>query len=65
MTKAVQQLLEVFETLTEPEKHEAAAELLRRSSHLAPVQIPEESLVAAADELFRELDARESADAQP
>jgi hypothetical protein len=65
MTKAVQQLLESFEILTEQEKHEAAAEFLRRSLRVAPAQVPDDTLIATADELFRELDARDSADAKP
>jgi hypothetical protein len=32
---------------------------------LAPAELPEEALVAAAEELFLDLDVREAADAQP
>ncbi len=63
MTTAVQILLDSFEALSEVERHEAAVELLRR---LAPTDdLSDEALVEAADELFRELDAREAADAGP
>jgi hypothetical protein len=65
MTQAVQHIIETFEHLSDAEKQQAAAELLRRTLDLAPAQIPDESLVEAADELFRDLDAREAADAQP
>jgi hypothetical protein len=65
MTQAVQQIIETFESLTEAEKQQAATELLRRTLDLAPAEIPDEALVEAADELFRELDAREVADAHP
>jgi len=64
MTSAVQALLESFDALPEPERHEAAVELLRRATLPAPAGLPDEAPVAAADELFRELDAREEADAR-
>jgi hypothetical protein len=64
MTSAVQRLLEAFDALTDPEKQEAASEVLRRAADLASGPLPEQALVEAADELFRELDAREAADAQ-
>ena len=57
LTKAVQQLIATFDSLSEAEKQTAAAEVLRRVSQLAPAEIPDESLVELADELFRELDA--------
>jgi hypothetical protein len=62
MTIAVQHLLASFDALTDAEKHEAAAEILRRA---APADLPDETFVELADELFRELDAREAADAKP
>lgn len=64
MTTAVRQLLKSFDALSDGEKQEAAAELLRRVLREVPVEIPDESLVVAADDLFRELDAREAADGQ-
>ena len=65
MTTAVQQFLNSFDALSDAEKQEAVAEVLRRSSQLVLGDLPEEALVAAAEELFLELDAREAADAQP
>ena len=65
MTGAVQELLAAFDALTEAEKHEAAAQVLRRVVEGESGDIPEEALVAAAEELFLELDAREAADGQP
>ncbi len=62
MTQAVQELLWTFDALTDVEKHEAAAHLLRRVIEAESGDVPEESLVAAAEELFLELDAREEAD---
>lgn len=65
MTTAVQQLLNAFDALTDAEKYQAAAEVLRRILGLAPAELPEEALVAVAAEVFLALDAREAADAQP
>ena len=65
MTGAVQELLDTFDTLSEAEQHEAAAQVLRRVVNGESGEIPEEALVAAAEELFLELDAREAADDQP
>jgi predicted HAD superfamily phosphohydrolase len=63
MSTAVQALLDRFDALTEAERHEAAAEILRRVAPMS--ELPDEALVSAADEVFRELDAREAADAAP
>ena len=63
MTTAVQALFDSFDALSEGERHVVAIELLRRIK--ATDELPDESLVAAADEVFRELDAREAADARP
>ena len=65
MTDAVQELLDSFDDLSESEKHEAAAEILRRVLPSVPSELPEEALIAAAEELFLELDAREANDASP
>jgi hypothetical protein len=59
----VRKLLDAFDALTEPEKVEAAAELLRRSPHRQEGILTDEALVEAADLLFRELDEREATDA--
>jgi NADH:ubiquinone oxidoreductase subunit E len=63
VTTGVRQLLESFDALSETEKHEAAVELLRRVQREAGGAVSDEALVEAADQLFRELDAREGADA--
>jgi hypothetical protein len=63
VTTAVQALLDSFDALSEGERHEVAVELLRR---VVPTdELTDEALVAAADEVFREFDAREAADAGP
>ena len=62
MTTAVRSLIESFEALSEPERQEAALEILRR---LTPEgDLPEQALVEAADELFVALDAEEASDAR-
>ena len=65
MTAAVRKLIDSFDALSEAERHEATVELLRRAAHSTPAELPDEALVAAADELFRELDEQEAADARP
>jgi hypothetical protein len=65
MTPASRQLLRAFDALTEAEQREAAVEILHRAPSFDMADVPEEALVAAAEELFLELDAREAADAQP
>jgi hypothetical protein len=65
MTGAVQELLAAFDALTEAEKHDAAAQVLRRVVEGESGDIAEDVLVAAAEELFLEFDAREAADGQP
>ena len=64
MTTAVRQLLQSFQALSVAEKHEATVELLRHVQQEAGGALPDEALVEAADELFRDLDAREAADAR-
>jgi hypothetical protein len=59
MTALVQKLIESFDGLSIAEKHEVAVEILRRFGG----DLPESTLVGAADELFRALDAEEAADA--
>jgi hypothetical protein len=63
VTTGVKQLLESFQALSRSEKYEAAVEVLRYMQQETRGPLPDEALVAAADELFRELDAREAADA--
>ena len=65
MTAAVQLLLDSFDSLSEAEQHEVIVEVLRRVGGRTMEDLPEEILLASADSLFRELDAREEADARP
>jgi hypothetical protein len=59
MSTNVQHLLETFETLPEPEKHELASEILRWSAHAAHPNLSDDEFVRAADEVFVDLDRRE------
>ncbi|MFO0801542.1 MAG: hypothetical protein U0791_00270 [Gemmataceae bacterium] len=58
MTIAVRQLLDVYRSLPEAEKHEATVEILSLTSDSK--DLPEDSLVFAADELFQVLDDEEA-----
>lgn len=59
MTQAAKKLLEEFDALEERDRAEVLAELMRRVA-LSPHDLPDsDDLVAAADEIFVELDRRE------
>jgi hypothetical protein len=58
MNPIVQQILEAFDALLAAARHEAAVEILRKLS--GEGDVPEETLVGAADELFRALDGDEA-----
>jgi hypothetical protein len=60
MTKSVEELLNSFEKLPEAEKRELASEIIRRSLAFDMPQLPEDSLLLAADEIFLQLDKDES-----
>jgi hypothetical protein len=61
MPTAVQKVLEAFNALSEADKHQAAVTILRQALPAADGDVPESALVEAADELFRALDAQETA----
>ena len=63
MSTTVQEILEFFDALPEADRHRAAIEILRRALLAAEGNLPESTLVGAADELFRALEAEEAADA--
>jgi hypothetical protein len=59
MSHAAEKLINEYEALPQPARQEVLAEMLRRAA-LEPHDLPsEDDLVAAADQLFRELDHRE------
>ena len=60
MKESVETLLKSFERLPEDAKHEAAAEILKRSAKLKLPAIDEDTLLQAADEIFIQLDKEES-----
>ncbi|MEA2601948.1 MAG: hypothetical protein QOF89_2940 [Acidobacteriota bacterium] len=62
MTKAAKKLLATFETLPEPDKQELAVEILRHTLNESYSSPDDSDLVFAADQLFLELDRRESQD---
>ena len=64
MTGAVQDLLNAFDALTASEKYEAASQVLRRVVEGESGEIPDEALVAAAEQVFLDLDAQESGNGQ-
>ncbi|MEW6756262.1 MAG: hypothetical protein AB1505_35615 [Candidatus Latescibacterota bacterium] len=59
-TAAKQAVLRSFDLLPEHEKQEVAAEIIRRAVQLHLVPLADEELVSLAEELFLELDERES-----
>ncbi len=65
MTQPVQQVLTAFDALSDADKQVAAIEVLRRVGSKDQPPLSDQSLIAAADVLFVELDARAAADAQP
>lgn len=59
MTQAGKRLLDEFEALSEPDRTELLNELLRRAASI-PHELPtDDDLIAAADQLFTELDRHE------
>ena len=60
MTKSVKAFLESFDRLPDDAKREAASEIVRRSVQLNLLPLEDEALVETADNLFLELDKRES-----
>jgi hypothetical protein len=65
MTAIVQHFLESFDALPDPDKHQAAIEILRRVSVGDHGDLSQDALVGAAEELFLALDAEEAADGKP
>lgn len=59
MTEAAPHLIEEFKALPEPERQEVLAALLAAALSF-PYETSDESLVSAAEEVFLELDRRES-----
>lgn len=64
MTSAVRDLLRSFQSLSDAEKHEAASLLLRQVVQGEAGDVGDDGLVAVAEEMFLDLDAREANDGQ-
>jgi len=62
MTQPGKNILESFDRLPEAEKREVASAILRRALRFESLPLTDEEFVAQADEIFRELDARELPD---
>ena len=60
MKKLVEELLNSFEQLPEAEKRELASEIIKRSLALDLPELSDGSLLAAADQIFLQLDEAES-----
>jgi len=60
MTRSVEELLNSFEKLPEAEKRELVSEIIKRSLTLDLPEISDDSLLAAADQIFQQLDDEES-----
>lgn len=60
MGDAAQHLLKTFEALSETEQDEVLAQLLRRAAELPHSFPSDEELLRAADQVFQELDRRET-----
>jgi hypothetical protein len=63
MPANVADILRAFEHLSEPEKKDLAAEILRRSVQWEWPALSDEDLVLNAEQLFLELDKTEADDA--
>lgn len=64
VSTAAEELLKSFDLLPEVEKHKVATEILRRSLELRSAPLTDEELASNAEQVFLELDRRESEDGQ-
>lgn len=60
MALSAQQIIDSFERLPESEKLKVTYEILRRSTRLEIPPLTDEELIAAAEDLFLALDAKEA-----
>ena len=60
MTRSVEEWLNSLERLPEAEKREVASEIIKRSLTLDLPELSDDSLIAAADQIFLQLDKEES-----
>jgi hypothetical protein len=64
ISTTVEELLKSFDLLPELEKHRVAAEILRRSLALTSAPLTDDELALNAEQVFLDLDRRESQDGQ-
>jgi hypothetical protein len=64
MSTTGEELLKSFDLLPDVEKHRVAIEILRRSLELRSAPVTDEELALNAEQVFLELDRRESEDGQ-
>lgn len=62
MSPTANDILQSIEALPDAERHQLTAAVLRRVLNEAPVEVSDDVLVLAAEELFQELDTQESQD---
>lgn len=60
MTETARKLLDAFESLPEPERHEVAREILRLTALAEHGALGDDELLALADEVLLELDRGET-----
>jgi hypothetical protein len=60
---AVQQILDSYDALPDDDKHRTAVEILRRFTGTSAGDLPNGTLIRAAEDLFLALDAEEAAHA--
>ena len=64
MTATVQRIIDSYDALPDNDRHQAAVEILRRFTGEAEGDLPENSLIQAAQELFLALDVEEASHAK-
>ena len=64
ISTTVEELSKSFDLLPEVEKRKVATEILRRSLELRSAPLTDEELASNAEQVFLELDRRESEDGQ-
>ena len=63
MSATARELLDSFDALPDADKHQVAVEILRQFTSSSGRDLPEDTLVGMADELFRTLDEEEAGNA--
>lgn len=64
ISTTIEEFLKSFDLLPEGEKHRVAVEILRRSLELRSAPLTDEELTLNAEQVFLDLDRRESQDGQ-